>query len=102
MKIAEFKQVSTRTERRMIHHDALWDDNGNVVANAWDETVEVQFPVMGTVYRDASPDEVSEMERWQTELLEIEVTPEDRLKALENDADDVILMMAELIGGTQS
>ena len=99
MKIAEFRQVTTRTDRRLIHHDALWDDNGNIVANAWDETVEVQVPVMGTVYRDASPDEMDEMERRQAELPKTEATPEDRLEALETAADDMILMMAELIGG---
>lgn len=99
MKIAEFRQVTTRTDRRLIHHDALWDDNGNIVANAWDETVEVQVPVMGTVYRDASPDEMDEMERRQAELPKAEATPEDRLEALETAADDMILMMAELIGG---
>lgn len=99
MKIAEFRQVTTRTDRRLIHHDVLWDDNGNIVANAWDETVEVQVPVMGTVYRDASPDEIDEMERRQAELPEDEATAEERLEALETAADDMILMIAELIGG---
>ena len=79
MRIAEYKQVSTRTEQRVIHHDAIWDDNGNVVANAWDETVEVQVPVMDLVHRDA--------------------TPEERLDALETTTDDMILLMADLIGG---
>lgn len=98
MRIAEYKQISTRLINRMIHHDALWDDNGNIVADAWDEAVEVQVPVMGTV-RDASPDEMDEMERRQAELPEEEATPEDHLEALETATDDMILMMAELIGG---
>ena len=99
MRIAEYKQVSTRTEQRVIHHDALWDDNGNIVAGEWDETVEVQVPVMGMVYRDATPDEISEFERQQAETPPPEPTPEERLDALETTTDDMILLMADIIGG---
>lgn len=99
MRIAEYKQVSTRTEQRVIHHDALWDDNGNIIAGEWDETVEVQVPVMGMVYRDATPEEEAEFERQQAELPEPEPTPEERLDALETTTDDMILLMADLIGG---
>ena len=99
MKIAEYRQVSTRTEHRVVHHEAEYDDNGNITAEAWDETVEAQVPVMGTVYRDATPEEVAEFERQQTELPEPEQSPEERLDALETTTDDMILLMAELIGG---
>ena len=99
MRIAEYKQVSTRTEQRVIHHDALWDDNGNIVAGEWDETVEVQVPVMGMVYRDATPEEEAEFERQQAETPPPEPTPEERLAALETTTDDMILLMADLIGG---
>ena len=99
MRYGEYKQVSTRTEQRVFHHDALWDDNGNIVAGEWDETVEVQVPVMGIVYRDATPEEEAESECQQAELPEPEPTPEERLAALETTTDDMILMMADLIGG---
>lgn len=99
MRIAEYKQVSTRTEKRVIHHDAIWDDNGNIVAGEWDETVGVQVPVMGMVYRDATPEEIEEFERQQAETPPPEPTPEERLAALEDTTDDMILLMAELIGG---
>ena len=99
MRIAEYKQVSTRTEQRVIHHDALWDDNGNIVADAWDETVEVQVPVMGMVYRDATPEEIAEFARQQAALPPPEPTPEERLDTLETTTDDIILMMADIIGG---
>ena len=52
-----------------------------------------------TVYRDATPDEIAEMERHQAEMPEPEPTPEERLDALETTTDDMILLMAELIGG---
>lgn len=99
MKIAEYKQISTRTDLRTIHHDAEYDDDGNIIVEAWDETVEVEVPVMGMVYRDATPAEIAEFERQQSEAPEPEPTPEERLDALETTTDDMILLMAELIGG---
>lgn len=87
MKIAVYQQVSTRTEQRVIHHDAMLDDNGNIVANAWDEVVEVQVPVMGMVYRDATPEEEAEFERHETEMPEPEPTPEERLADVEAVSD---------------
>ena len=106
MRIAEYKQVSARTEQRVIRHDAIWDDNGNIVAGEWDETVEVQVPVMGMVYRDATPEEEAEFERQREEMPEPEPTAEERLHkleprtdALEDTTDDMILLMADLIGG---
>ena len=87
MQIGEYKQVSTLTEQRIIHHDELWDDNGNIIANAWDETIEVQVPVMGTVYRDATPEEEAEFERMKDEMPEPEMTTEERLDQVESVSD---------------
>lgn len=83
MRYGEYKQVSTRTEHRVIHHEAEYDDDGNITAEAWDETVEVQVPVMGMVYRDATPEEIAEMERQHVEMPEPEPSPEERLADLE-------------------
>ena len=41
MRIAEYKKISTRTEQRLVHHEAEYDDAGNITSEAWDETVEV-------------------------------------------------------------
>lgn len=94
MRYGEYKQVSTRTEQRVIHHDALLDDNGNIVANAWDETVEVQVPVMGMVYRDATPDEIAEFERKQAELPEPEPTEDERMEQIEAALIELAAMLA--------
>lgn len=99
MKINDLVKIGERTEQRVIHHDELWDDNGNIVANAWDETVDIQVPMMGVVYRDATPEEVADMERAQADLPEPEMATEERLDALETTTDDMILLMAEMIGG---
>ena len=81
MRIAECKQISSRTEQRVIHHGTEYDDDGNITSEAWDETVEVQVPVMGMVYRDATPEEISEFDRQQAEMLEPEPSPEERMEA---------------------
>ena len=99
MRIAEYKQVSTRTEQRIVHHAAEYADDGSVTREAWDETVEVQVPVMDTVCRDATPEEEAEFERQREEMPPPEPTPEERLDALETTTDDMILLMADLIGG---
>lgn len=87
MRIAEYKRISSRTEQRVIHHDDVWDDNGNIIARAWDETVEVQVPVMGMAYRDATPEEIAEIERAQAEMPEPEMTTEERLDQVESVSD---------------
>ena len=99
MRIAEYQQVSARTEQRVIHHAAEYAEDGSIVRDAWDETVDVQVPVMDMVYRDATPEEEAEFARQQAELPPPEPTPEERLDTLETTTDDIILMMAELIGG---
>lgn len=106
MRINELVKVGERTEQRVIHHAAEYAEDGSVTREAWDETVEVQVPVMGRVYRDATPEEEAEFERQQAETPPPEPTAEERLNkleprtdALEDTTDDMILLMADLIGG---
>ena len=51
------------------------------------------------VTRDMTPEEIAEYERIQASLPTPSPTPEQRLDTLENTTDDIILMMADLIGG---
>lgn len=83
MRIAEYKKISTRIEQRVVHHKADYNEDGNIINEAWDETVEVEVPVMGMVYRDATPEEIAEMERQQEEMPEPEPSQEERLAELE-------------------
>ena len=87
MKIAEYKQVSTRTEQQTITYPAEYDEQGQIVREAWEEIVEKQVPVMGLVYRDATPEEIEEMEREQAELSETDMTTEERLDQVESISD---------------
>ena len=54
---------------------------------------------MGMVYRDATPEELAEFHRQQAEMPEPEPTPDERLSSLESTSNDIILLMADLIGG---
>lgn len=99
MRINELVKVGERTEQRIVHHAAEYADDGSITKEAWDETEEVQVPVMGMVYRDATPEEEAEFERQQAETPPPEPTPEELLDALETTTDDMILLMADLIGG---
>ena len=58
-----------------------------------------EFKGTEIVYRDATPEETSEFERQQEELPALEPSAEERLDSLETITDDIILLMAELIGG---
>ena len=56
--------------------------------------------------REMTAEEIAEMEKAQSEMPEPEPTPEERLNSieqrtdtLESTTDDMILLMADLIGG---
>ena len=51
------------------------------------------------VYRDATLEEIAALEQSISEAPAPEPTTEERITALEATTDDMILMMAELIGG---
>ena len=52
-----------------------------------------------TTYRDMTSKEIAELEAMQAQMPEPVPTPGERLDILENTTDDIILMMADLIGG---
>lgn len=51
------------------------------------------------IYRDMTPEEIAELEAMQAQMPQPAPTPEQRLEVLENTTDDIVLMMADLIGG---
>ena len=62
--------------------------------------------IVDGIVMDMTPEEIAEMEKAQAEMPEPEPTPEERLEsveqrtdALESTTDDMILLMADLIGG---
>jgi hypothetical protein len=99
MKVAEYKQTGIRTESYTVTVPAEYDDEGKLITEEHEETRTREVPVMGMVYRDMTPEEIAEAERLQANIPEPEPTPEERLNTLETTTDDIVLMMADLIGG---
>lgn len=73
MKIAEYKQINTEVVREQIFEV---DENGEQI----ERTIEKEIPVMGVIYRDATPEE--EAEALAVEEEPIEPTLEDEIKEL--------------------
>ena len=62
--------------------------------------------IVDGIVMEMTAEEIAEMEKAQAEMPEPEPTPEERLEsveqrtdALESTTDDMILLMADLIGG---
>lgn len=79
MKVAEYKQIDEQIE--LIHHEATYDEEGNILAEAYDE--EKHTPIMGMVYRDMTPEEIAQLpqEEPQEEPTPEELAEEAYLKA---------------------
>lgn len=92
-------KIGERTEIRERIVPAVYGDNGELLTEEITETYEVIVPVMQGQTVDMTPEEIAEIERQQAEATELETTLEERLDALETTTDDMILLMAELIGG---
>lgn len=62
MKIAEYKQVSTEIVEEQVFHEAELDESGEIIKEAWTETVQKEKPVMGMIYREMTAEEIAEQE----------------------------------------
>lgn len=99
MRIAEYKQVDTKTEEYTVTIPTEYDNEGKLITEEHEETRTREVPVMGMVYRDMTAEEIAEAERLQAEMPEPEPTPEERRNTLETTTDDIVLMLADIIGG---
>lgn len=92
-------QTGERTETRIRTIPAQYNEMGELIADAYDETYTVTVPVMEARNVEMTPEEIAELEAMQAQMPEPVPTPEQRLDVLENTTDDIILMMADMIGG---
>lgn len=81
MRKAEYKQTGTRTETYTVTIPAEYDEEGNLISEEHKEIRTREEPVMGMVYRDMTPEEITELEKIQTELPEEQPTQQDRIEA---------------------
>lgn len=92
-------KIGERTEIRERIAPAVYGDDGELLTPEIVEQYTVTVPVMESRNVEMTAEEIEEFERQKAEMPEPEPTPEERLDALETTTDDMILLMAELIGG---
>ena len=92
-------QTGERTETRIRTIPAQYNEMGELIADAYDETYTVTVPVMEPRNVEMTADEIAELEAMRANTPAPSPTPEQRLDALEGTTDDIILMMANMIGG---
>ena len=92
-------KTGERTETRIRTIPAQYSEMGELITEAHDETYTVTVPVMEPRNVEMTADEIAELEAIQAQMPEPVPTPEQRLYVLEGTTDDIILMMADLIGG---
>ena len=92
-------KTGERTETRIRTIPARYDEHGELIADAYDETYTVTVPIMEAQNVEMTPEEIAEMEAMRVNTPVPSPTPEERLDVLEGTTDDIILMMADLIGG---
>ena len=92
-------KTGERTEARSRTIPAQYNEMGELIAEAHDETYTVTVPIMEARNVEMTADEIAELEAIQAQMPEPVPTPEQRLDVLEGTTDDIILMMADLIGG---
>ena len=92
-------KTGERTETRIRTVPAQYNEIGELIAEAYDETYTVTVPIMEAQNVEMTAEEIAELEAMQAQMPEPVPTPEQRLDVLENTTDDIILMMADMIGG---
>lgn len=88
MRIAKYKQIGIKEETRTRVVPATYDDEGNILTEETTEEYTVEVPVMGMVYRDATPEEIEAMQ--QEEIPDMPQSPEDRIAELESALDTLL------------
>ena len=92
-------QTGERTETRIRTIPAQYNEMGELIADAYDETYTVTVPIMEPRNVEMTAEEIAELEAMRANTPAPSPTPEERLDVLEGTTDDIILMMADLIGG---
>lgn len=94
-------KIGERTEIRERIVKAVYGEDSELLTPETVEQYTVNVPIMEARNVDMTPEEIAEFEHHQAELPEPEPYPEERLDALETTTDDIVLMLADIIGGEE-
>lgn len=92
-------KTGERMETRIRTIPAKYSEMGELISDSYDETYTVNVPIMEAQNVEMTAEEIAEMEAMQANTPAPSPTPEQRLDVLESTSDDIILVMADLIGG---
>lgn len=80
-------QVGGREEQRTRHIPAQYNEMGEMIADAYDETYTVNVPMMEARNVEMTAEEIAELERMQAQTPAPAPTAEERLTSVENVSD---------------
>lgn len=89
-------QVDERTETRIRTIPARYDEHGELIAEAHDETYTVTVPVMEPRNVEMTAEEITELERMQAQMPEPVPDPSD---ARMTEIEAALIELAAMIGG---
>ena len=92
-------KTGEREEQRTRLIPAEYSETGDLIREAYEETYTVIVPIMEAQNVEMTEEEIAELEAMQAQMPQPAPTPEERLDVLEGTTDDIILMMADMIGG---
>ena len=88
-------QVGERAETRIRTVPAQYNEMGEMIADAYDETYTVTVPIMEPQNIEMTAEEIAELERMQAQMPAPAPTAEDRIADVEN-VSDMAYVNAEL------
>lgn len=89
-------KTGERTETRIRTIPARYDEHGELIADAYDETYTVTVPVMEPRNVEMTPEEIAEMEAMQAQMPEPVPDPSD---ARMTEIEAALIELAAMIGG---
>lgn len=88
-------KIGERTETRIRTIPAQYNEMGELIAEAYDETYTVTVPIMEAQNVEMTADEIAELEAMQEGTPEPQPAPEQRLDVLEPTTDDLVEIIAD-------
>lgn len=83
-------QVGERAEVRIRTHPAQYNEMGELIADAYDETYTVNVPVMEARNVEMTAEEIAELEAIQASMSAPEQTMEERMAVLETQVSSLM------------
>ena len=88
-------QVGERAETRIRTHPAKYNEMGELIAEAYDETYTVTVPVMEPRNVEMTPEEIAELEAMQASAPKPEQSAAERVAALEAQVAALTALLAQ-------